>query len=50
MAEAPLADGEGSGIGVALPGALYIDTDGGDVYRNSGTQAVPAWTQLGDAA
>jgi hypothetical protein len=39
-----------TGEGVALPGAIYIDTDNGNVYRNSGTQAEPAWTQLADAA
>lgn len=39
-----------TGEGVALPGALYTDTTGGTVYRNSGSQAEPAWTALADAA
>jgi hypothetical protein len=50
MAIAPLADGAGTGIGIALPGCICIDISGGDVYRNSGTQAAPAWTQLADVA
>lgn len=50
MEATALEGGEGNGIGVALPGALFIDTDGGDVYRNSGSQAEPAWAQLADAA
>jgi hypothetical protein len=50
MASTSLASGAGTGIGVALPGAICIDTTNGDVYRNSGTRAVPAWTQLADVA
>ncbi|MFZ4539209.1 hypothetical protein [Propionivibrio sp.] len=45
----PLATGEG----VAVPNALYSDitTNGsGGLWRNSGTQAQPVWTQLADAA
>lgn len=43
MAEAALATGAGDGIGVALPGALCIDTTNGKVYRNRGTQVAPVW-------
>jgi len=39
-----------TGEGVILPGGLCFDTTNGDVYRNSGTQAEPVWTQLADAA
>ncbi len=39
-----------TGEGTAVKGALYIDTINGFVYRNSGTQAHPAWTKLADAA
>lgn len=39
-----------TGEGVAPKGALYSDTTNGSVYRNSGTQAEPIWTALGDAA
>ncbi len=44
----PEAGGAGTGVGIANPGAICIDTTNGDVYRNSGTQAAPAWTQLAD--
>lgn len=50
MSRTDLADGAGTGIGTALAGSLYIDTTNAFVYRNSGTQAAPAWTKLGDAA
>ena len=50
MAQDYLESGAGTAIGVLLPGGLYLDTDGGDVYRNSGTLAVPAFTQLADVA
>jgi hypothetical protein len=51
LAAANLAGGlDGTGAGTIAPGGLAIDTDNGDVYRNSGTTAVPAWTQLADAA
>ena len=50
MASTALASGAGFGIAVALPGALCIDTTNGFVYRNSGSQAQPTWTKLGDAA
>lgn len=51
MAAANLTGGiDASGQGVALPGCLYIDTDNGFVYRNSGSTAAPAWTKLEDAA
>jgi hypothetical protein len=43
-------DPEATGEGTAPKGALYSDTTGGFVYRNSGTQAQPVWTKLGDAA
>lgn len=42
----PVATGQGT----SPKGALYSDTTGGLVYRNSGTQAQPIWTALGDAA
>lgn len=50
MAATSLAGGAGTGIGQAKPGCLCIDTTNGDVYRNSGTQAAPAWTALADVA
>jgi hypothetical protein len=50
MARAALANGAGTGIGRSKPGGLCIDTENGDVYRNSGTLAAPAWTQLADVA
>lgn len=50
MAEAPLADGAGTAVGVLKPGGLLVDSSNGNVYRNSGTLAAPAFTQLGDAA
>lgn len=50
MAAAALDNGAGTGIGVLMPGGLLIDTDSGNVYRNSGTLAAPAFTKLGDAA
>ena len=37
-----------TGEGTAYPGALYTDTTNANVYRNSGTRAEPAWTQLAD--
>jgi len=37
-----------TGEGVAPKGALYSDTDGGLVYRNSGTMAEPIWQALAD--
>lgn len=40
----PAATGEGT----AYPGALYTDVTNGNVYRNSGTRAEPAWTQIAD--
>lgn len=49
-ARAWLASGAGTSIGVSLPGALLIDTSAGKVYRNSGTQAAPAWTELADVS
>lgn len=48
LASAPMTGGAGTSIGVSLKGGLYVDTTGGLVYRNSGTQAVPAWTALAD--
>jgi hypothetical protein len=50
MAKASLTGGAGTNIGVSLPGALYIDTTNGNVYRNSGSLAAPVWTQLGDVS
>lgn len=49
MAAAPLENGAGTLIGL-IPGGLYIDTAKGEVYRNSGSTAAPAYTKLGDAA
>jgi hypothetical protein len=43
-------DPEATGEGTAPKGALYSDTTTGLVYRNSGTQAEPLWTRLGDHA
>ena len=50
MASTALTGGAGFGIAVALPGAICIDTENGNLYRNSGTRAAPAWTMLGDAS
>lgn len=50
MAATALANGAGTGIGLALPGALCIDTTNADVYRNDGTTAAPVWVKVGDAA
>lgn len=50
MAATALEGGAGTGIGILQPGGLLIDTTNADVYRNSGTLAAPAFTQLGDAA
>lgn len=43
-------DPPATGEGTAPKGAIYSDTSGGNVYRNSGTQAEPVWTMLADAA
>lgn len=48
MAEASLTGGAGTGIGVLAKGGMYIDETNGNVYRNSGTTAEPAYTQLSD--
>lgn len=37
-----------TGEGTAYPGAIYTDIANGNVYRNSGTRAEPAWTQIAD--
>jgi hypothetical protein len=45
-------DPPATGEGTAPKGALYCDISAGGsgfVYRNSGTQAQPTWTKLGDA-
>jgi hypothetical protein len=44
MARTHLADGAGTAIGEAGPGALYVNTDTTTVYRNSGTRLAPVWT------
>jgi hypothetical protein len=44
MARTHLADGAGTAIGEASPGALYVNTDAATVYRNSGTRLAPVWT------
>lgn len=49
LAAAPLTGGAGTAIGILQPGGLLIDTDNGNVYRNSGTLAAPAYTMLADA-
>lgn len=50
MARSGLSTGAGTGVGVALPGCICIDRTNGALYRNSGTTAAPAWTQLADAS
>jgi len=50
MAATALTGGAGTGIGIASPGGLCIDTTNADVYRNDGTTAAPTWVKLGDAA
>ena len=50
IASTAFTSGAGTGIGIARPGCLAIDTTNGLVYRNSGSRAAPAWTALGDAA
>lgn len=50
IAATALENGAGTAIGILHPGGLLIDTDNGDVYRNSGTLAAPAYTQLADVA
>lgn len=48
MASAPLAGGTGiaAAIGVAGIGSRYTDVTNGTLYLNTGTKAVPVWTQL----
>ena len=46
LASAALSGGAGTAIGAMVKGGLMIDTANGNVYKNTGTQAVPAWTQL----
>jgi hypothetical protein len=48
IAATALENGAGTGIGVALPGALLLDITGGKQYRNVGTQAAPAWVSPDD--
>lgn len=43
MTVTALTGGAGTGIAQARPGCLCIDTTGGKLYRNTGTQAAPAW-------
>lgn len=50
IAATALENGAGTAIGILQPGGLLIDTDNGTVYRNSGTLAAPAYTQLADVA
>lgn len=50
LASAPMTGGQGTAIGTVLPGGILIDTTNANTYRNDGTQAVPVWVQLGDAA
>lgn len=44
IASTALENGAGTGIGIAKPGAICIDTTGGALYRNSGTLLAPTWT------
>lgn len=52
IAEAPLANGTGiaDAIGVAGIGSRYTDITNGTLYLNTGTKAVPVWTQLAPVA
>jgi len=50
LSKAFMTGGAGTGIGKIKPGGLCIDTTNADVYRNDGTQAVPVWVKVGDAA
>jgi len=43
MAEAPLADGAGFGVGDAMTGAVYVDTTAGKLYINGGGEDEPTW-------
>lgn len=47
---ANLAGGTGVGIGVAGKGSRYTDITNGTLYLNTGTKAVPVWTQLAPVA
>lgn len=53
LAKTFLGDGAGTGVGVAGPGSRYSDI-GGDtgpaLYINTGDDAEPEWTQLGQEA
>lgn len=46
MAAAPLTGGAGVGIDAAGKGSRYTDITNGTLYLNTGTKAVPVWTQL----
>jgi hypothetical protein len=46
MARTAFTSGAGTGIGRTVKGGIYLDTTNGNIYRNSGTQAAPAWTQV----
>lgn len=50
LAAAPMTGGEGTGIGTAGIGSIYVNETDGVPYRNSGTKAAPVWTALADAA
>lgn len=50
MASTALTGGAGTGIGIAQPGAICINTADGLLSRNSGSTAAPVWTALADAA
>lgn len=49
MSPTSLSSGAGTGVGVAVPGAICIDTTNADIYRNDGTTAAPTWVKVGDA-
>lgn len=49
-AGAPVNGTSGTGVGVAVPGQLLIDTTNGVLYMNSNTQASPTWSTQGGAA
>lgn len=46
LTRAWISGGAGTGIGISVKGGICIDETGGGVYVNTGTQAVPAWTQV----
>lgn len=43
LASAPFTGGQGTGIGTAIKGALFVNLAGAKLYINGGTLAVPVW-------